>query len=636
MYPRVSRGSPPPPYINPPLYDRGPSANEVELTNADASGESDNELNWEEEFRRRRAPSVDSLPPPEALLSNDYVRTSNHLPMVNQAEAPIPNHLHEASEQHRLGGEIPAGYFGFSDYNDCGDSEVHNLIGSPQSRSSDHPRSYARITNVNERSYEAGHWRDEVIAWQTQGYHSENYDGNRQSRAFDPLSGRRMNVEVTDPMDSHALNVKRIVNHRAENLHTSTISRNGIVDIDGDESEDATTVCVTTPTSPASAPPWHFELLLHLTKPDSGKPRKGAIKTQKEPEKRGPVNVSSTVDFDKFLRTCASIVPTSFTGLFTNTFEWHFLKPSTGPWLPITTEAGFQSMLGQAKQQTVKNLVPYIIVRMRKPVQGLVVDEIEDSDEDSDDHIGPIQKKGKIDDELDVIVQKLLNRYPPGRCNQHQDLSCFYHRPLNLHFELTRGRCLVWACDIRDNKPGVDYNQIPLASPLFHAKHTLKAQPTKSSEVPAASTALMAPLTPMHPGGFPVMHNGGYSPYGQYPMMSPMQPMQPMYPFGAGGYPLMHPSWPTPIPAASGSGRSIRFSPPRSSPPPGEGCTLHQFCTEYRLNEEIEAGLGHLGYEPGASLLGLSSDEWREAGIKPVQRDLILKAHKKYQSGQKE
>ncbi|KAJ3810826.1 hypothetical protein F5876DRAFT_76376 [Lentinula aff. lateritia] len=170
----------------------------------------------------------------------------------------------------------------------------------------------------------------------------------------------------------------------------------------------------------------------------------------------------------------------------------------------------------------------------------------------------------------------------------------------------------------------------------IHDLNTLKAQLTKSSEVPAASTTPMAPLTPMHPGGFPVMHNGGYSPYGQYLMMSPMQPMHPMYSFGAGGYLLMHLGWPTPIPAASGSGRLIRFFPPHSSPPPGEGCTLHQCCTEYRLNKEIEAGLGCLGYEPGASLSGLSSDEWREAAIKPVQCDLILKAHKKYQSSQKE
>ncbi|KAJ3924787.1 MAG: hypothetical protein NXY57DRAFT_1044643, partial [Lentinula lateritia] len=202
-------------------------------------------------------------------------------------------------------------------------------------------------------------------------------------------------------------------------------------------------------------PSFTFELLLHLIKPDrpvTGKLKKTKGKvTKQEPEKRGPIYVSSETDYAAFLSKIASLVPAPVTGLSIQSFEWHFLSPATGPWLPITTEEDYQSMLGKLRKKHAKDEA-YVIIQMKKPVQTIIpatVKSVIDEDKSSDDDfLGPVAKKGKIDNELEGITQHLQSLYPVGKCEHDPTILCFHYRPGNLHFELTRGRLLVWARDI--------------------------------------------------------------------------------------------------------------------------------------------------------------------------------------------
>ncbi|KAJ3871024.1 hypothetical protein F5051DRAFT_434187 [Lentinula edodes] len=380
-------------------------------------------------------------------------------------------------------------------------------------------------------------------------------------------------------------------------------------------------------------PSFTFELLLHLLKPDrpiTGKLKKTKGKAAKqEPEKRGPIYVSSETDYAAFLSKIAGLVPAPVTGLSIQSFEWHFLSPATGPWLPITTEEGYQSMLGKLRKKHAKDEA-YVIIQMKKPVQTIIpatVESVIDEDESSDDDfLGPVAKKGKIDDELEGITQHLQSLYPVGKCEHDPTISCFHYRPGNLHFELTRGRLLVWARDIRDNKPGVSWTQIPLSSALFHASQAIKK--TSPNNLSTSATALPAlPATPIYPGGYP---NMPMVPYGPYPMPAPMPLPMGMYPYG--GMPAMQ---------AGGTWTSLahaeQYSPPsvhvRSSPPAApEGYALADFCAEYGLSDDIKAGLRNLGYEPGERLTDVTAQEWHNAGIKPVQRSQVMRAYNKYKS----
>lgn len=147
-------------------------------------------------------------------------------------------------------------------------------------------------------------------------------------------------------------------------------------------------------------PSFTFELLLHLIKPDrpvTGKLKKTKGKvTKQEPEKRGPIYVSSETDYAAFLSKIASLVPAPVTGLSIQSFEWHFLSPATGPWLPITTEEDYQSMLGKLRKKHAKDEA-YVIIQMKKPVQTIIpatVESVIDEDESSDDDfLGPVAKK---------------------------------------------------------------------------------------------------------------------------------------------------------------------------------------------------------------------------------------------------
>jgi hypothetical protein len=101
--------------------------------------------------------------------------------------------------------------------------------------------------------------------------------------------------------------------------------------------------------------------------------RGGKTKNEKqEAIKKGPIEVSIEIGWSLFLDKVAELVQTKAVNLITDTFEWRWLKPANGAWLPLASERGFNSMI---KQVCVKPDA-YVILRMQPPtpdsVQALV------------------------------------------------------------------------------------------------------------------------------------------------------------------------------------------------------------------------------------------------------------------------
>ena len=97
-----------------------------------------------------------------------------------------------------------------------------------------------------------------------------------------------------------------------------------------------------------------FELLLTLVYPSkrvctSSKKTKN---TKPELDNKGPYNVPINIEWDAFLGVVSEklmVVPST---LIVTSFEWHWLKPASSPWLPIQDEKGFVSMLKKVKTKS--------------------------------------------------------------------------------------------------------------------------------------------------------------------------------------------------------------------------------------------------------------------------------------------
>ncbi|KAJ3728958.1 hypothetical protein C8R42DRAFT_716833 [Lentinula raphanica] len=178
---------------------------------------------------------------------------------------------------------------------------------------------------------------------------------------------------------------------------------------------------------------------------------------------------------------------------------------------------------------------------------------------------------------------------------------------------------------------------------LFKKDQALKASRSSSDPGPAAGVSPISgpavqapfPMTPVHPGGYP----GSTMMYPQYPLLMPHSPYpMPAYPFN----PMVPPgpwSFANASSQASPTLPHHHASPPlppshqRSSPPlPPDGYTLAEFCVEYELDDDIEAGLIKFGFKPGARLTDITSDDFLQAGIKPVQRSQVMRAYNKYKA----
>ncbi|KAJ3859322.1 hypothetical protein EV359DRAFT_68263 [Lentinula novae-zelandiae] len=257
------------------------------------------------------------------------------------------------------------------------------------------------------------------------------------------------------------------------------------------------------------------------------------------------------------------------------TFELllHLIKPNQPVAGKLKKTKGKATKQEPEKKKHAKDEA-YVIIQMKKPVQTIIPATVKsaiDKDESSNnDFLGPVAKKGKIDDELEGITQHLQLLYPAEK----------------------------------NNKPGVSWTQIPLSSALFHASQAIK-KPTSPNTPSTSATALPAlPATPIYPGGLSQYANGALWSISDASTNAAANG-------NAGG------TW-------TSLAYAEQYFPPSvhvcSSPPAApKGYALANFYAKYGLSDDIKAGLHQLEYEPGEHLTDVTAQEWHNAGIKLVQ-----------------
>jgi hypothetical protein len=140
---------------------------------------------------------------------------------------------------------------------------------------------------------------------------------------------------------------------------------------------------------PTLEPEPTFELLLTLIHPSKRirTPNRKTKNTKPESENKGLYEIMIETGWNTFLGIITGKLSIERSDLVVSSFEWHWLKPSSGPWLPVQDETGFASMLKKIKSK----FEPYVIVCMQAPVKKKVaessentwdVDEVESDFED--------------------------------------------------------------------------------------------------------------------------------------------------------------------------------------------------------------------------------------------------------------
>lgn len=75
----------------------------------------------------------------------------------------------------------------------------------------------------------------------------------------------------------------------------------------------------------------------------------------------------------------------------------------------------------------------------------------------------------------------------------------------------------------------------------------------------------------------------------------------------------------------------------RSSSPISESdcaVTLHEFCVQCKLDEDIEKGLDDLGFKVGDDIADLPEKDWQSVGFKSLTWRRVLKVYAKYRRDQ--
>lgn len=118
-----------------------------------------------------------------------------------------------------------------------------------------------------------------------------------------------------------------------------------------------------------------FEVLIEVLQPDRKvRTANRKYKTEKvDPRKVGPFTVALAASWDELLEVIAKETGAVIQGLVVQSFEWHFLKPASSPWLPLCSEQGFQSMVNQVTAKIMKDGSSYVIFRMREPTIRAIV-----------------------------------------------------------------------------------------------------------------------------------------------------------------------------------------------------------------------------------------------------------------------
>jgi hypothetical protein len=124
------------------------------------------------------------------------------------------------------------------------------------------------------------------------------------------------------------------------------------------------------PVVPAATLDSTFELLITIMHPSKRvrTPNRKTKNMKPVSEDKGPFNVSVEIGWVAFLDVIAENLVVQRSDLIVTSLVWHWLKPASGPWLPVQDENGYKSMLKKIKTK----VEPYVIVRMQPPIQKKV------------------------------------------------------------------------------------------------------------------------------------------------------------------------------------------------------------------------------------------------------------------------
>ena len=344
-----------------------------------------------------------------------------------------------------------------------------------------------------------------------------------------------------------------------------------------------------------------FELLLTLVYP-SKRVRTSSKKTKNmkpESDNKGPYNVPINIEWDAFLRVVAEklmVVPST---LVVTSFEWHWLKPASSPWLPIQDENGFASMLQKVKTNPIpissfvcrrrskerRQQPQYLILRTSLTPIWKILTEFQRRYVFQVIAVGLLLNFHRQNwmTHFEEVVAKLAEKYPPGLCDQHSDLPCFHHRVSDLHFSLDRPRLLVWAQAIKSER--ATYEKVPFCLPCSRHhwpsnSHQKMPKATDSDITAATNTPPVTQLSTFAQGQMPTMPFANFPQYPQalFPQMYPQMP-GPLPPFM--GYAPSMPYPGNPFVAAGPSMVPMPMKAPRSPPssPPTANCTVAEFAS---------------------------------------------------------
>ena len=87
--------------------------------------------------------------------------------------------------------------------------------------------------------------------------------------------------------------------------------------------------------------------------------------------------------------------------------EWHWVKPSSGPWIPVQDELGYVSIVKKLKVK----FEPYIMICMQSPVKkraGTAWDVLDEPDSNVDDNPRLASKKVRVPFLLSMSNTQLL------------------------------------------------------------------------------------------------------------------------------------------------------------------------------------------------------------------------------------
>jgi hypothetical protein len=171
------------------------------------------------------------------------------------------------------------------------------------------------------------------------------------------------------------------------------------------------------PSATSPTPDITFELLITVIHPSKRvrTPNRKTKNSKPVSEDKGPFNIPIKVGWTAFLDVIAEKLAIHPSSLIIASLMWHWLKPASGPWLPVQDQNGFTSMIKKIKAKSEKS-EPFVIVRMQAPptlqkqtgLSGIGWDAQAEDDDPSDFEDGSIAKKVSVSCYLSLCCTQLL------------------------------------------------------------------------------------------------------------------------------------------------------------------------------------------------------------------------------------